>query len=104
MKAVFEAVDRWSARITTSQLNRWLESAVSKNPPPAPSGRRIKIRYATQASSRPPTFAVFGNQMSKMPDSYKRYLMNTLRKDFDLTGVPIRFSLRGGKNPFDKDK
>ncbi|HEX7108244.1 MAG TPA: ribosome biogenesis GTPase Der [Aestuariivirga sp.] len=104
MKAVFEAVDRWSARITTSQLNRWLESAVSKNPPPAPSGRRIKIRYATQASSRPPTFAVFGNQMSKMPDSYKRYLMNTLRKDFDLAGVPIRFSLRGGKNPFDKDK
>ena len=104
MKAVFEAVDRWSARITTSQLNRWLENALAKNPPPAPSGRRIKIRYATQASSRPPTFAVFGNQLSKMPDSYKRYLMNTLRKDFDLTGVPIRFSLRGGKNPFDKDK
>ena len=104
MKAVFEAVDRWSARITTSQLNRWLEEAVSRNPPPAPSGRRIKIRYATQASSRPPTFAVFGNQMSKMPESYKRYLMNTLRKDFDLAGVPIRFSLRGGKNPFDKDK
>ena len=104
MKAVFEAVDRWSARITTSQLNRWLEAALSKNPPPAPSGRRIKVRYATQASSRPPTFAVFGNQLSKMPDSYKRYLMNTLRKDFDLAGVPIRFSLRGGKNPFDKDK
>ncbi|HLA02218.1 MAG TPA: ribosome biogenesis GTPase Der [Aestuariivirga sp.] len=104
MKAVFEAVDRWSARITTSQLNRWLESAVSKNPPPAPAGRRIKIRYATQASSRPPTFAVFGNQMNKMPESYKRYLMNTLRKDFDLAGVPIRFSLRGGKNPFDKDR
>jgi GTP-binding protein len=104
MKAVFEAVDRWSTRITTSQLNRWLESAVSKNPPPAPSGRRIKIRYATQASSRPPTFAVFGNQMAKMPESYQRYLMNTLRKDFDLAGVPIRFSLRGGKNPFDKDK
>ena len=103
MKAVFEAVDRWSARITTSQLNRWLESAVSKNPPPAPSGRRIKIRYATQASSRPPTFAIFGNQMAKMPESYTRYLMNTLRKDFDLAGVPIRFSLRGGKNPFDKD-
>ncbi len=104
MKAVFEAVDRWSARITTSQLNRWLEAALARNPPPAPSGRRIKIRYATQASSRPPTFAVFGNQLSKMPDSYKRYLMNTLRKDFDLAGVPIRFSLRGGKNPFDKDK
>ena len=104
MKAVFESVDRWSARITTNQLNKWLEAAIARNPPPAPSGRRIKIRYATQASSRPPTFAVFGNQMAKMPESYQRYLMNSLRKDFDLAGVPIRFSLRGGKNPFDKDK
>jgi GTPase len=104
MKAVFESVDRWSARITTNQLNKWLESAIARNPPPAPSGRRIKIRYATQASSRPPTFAVFGNQMSKMPESYQRYLMNSLRKDFDLAGVPLRFSLRGGKNPFDKER
>ena len=104
MKAVFESVDRWSARITTNQLNKWLEAAIARNPPPAPSGRRIKIRYATQASSRPPTFAVFGNQMAKMPESYQRYLMNSLRKNFDLAGVPIRFSLRGGKNPFDKDK
>ncbi len=104
MKAVFESVDRWSARITTNQLNKWLEQAIARNPPPAPSGRRIKIRYATQASSRPPTFAVFGNQMSKMPESYQRYLMNSLRKDFDLAGVPIRFSLRGGKNPFDTGK
>ena len=104
MKAVFESVDRWSARITTNQLNKWLEATIARNPPPSPSGRRIKIRYATQASSRPPTFAVFGNQMAKMPESYQRYLMNSLRKDFDLAGVPIRFSLRGGKNPFDKDK
>ena len=104
IKAVFESVDRWSARITTNQLNKWLEQAIARNPPPAPSGRRIKIRYATQASSRPPTFAVFGNQMSKMPESYQRYLMNSLRKDFDLAGVPIRFSLRGGKNPFDTGK
>jgi GTP-binding protein len=101
MKAVFEAVERWSARITTGQLNRWLESALEENPPPAPSGRRIKIRYATQANARPPTFALFGNQLSKLPDSYTRYLMNTLRRDFDLKGVPIRFSLRGGKNPFE---
>jgi len=101
MKAVFEAVERWSARITTGQLNRWLESALQENPPPAPSGRRIKIRYATQANARPPTFALFGNQLSKLPDSYTRYLMNTLRRDFDLKGVPIRFSLRGGNNPFE---
>ncbi len=104
MKAVFESVERWSARISTGQLNRWLESALEQNPPPAPSGRRIKIRYATQANARPPTFAVFGNQLSKLPESYTRYLMNTLRRDFDLAGVPIRFSLRGGKNPYEGKK
>ncbi len=104
MKAVFGAMDKWNSRITTSQLNRWLESALERNPPPAPSGRRIKIRYATQANARPPTFAIFGNQLSKLPESYVRYLMNGLRKDFELWGVPIRFSLRGGKNPYEKDK
>ncbi|HRX37577.1 MAG TPA: ribosome biogenesis GTPase Der [Aestuariivirga sp.] len=103
-QAVMQALERWNQRISTSQLNRWLEMAVERNPPPAPSGRRIKIRYATQASARPPTFAIFGNQLSKMPESYIRYLMNGLRRDFDLAGVPIRFSLRGGKNPFDKDR
>lgn len=104
MKAVFGAMDKWNSRITTSQLNRWLEAALERNPPPAPSGRRIKIRYATQANSRPPTFAVFGNQLSKLPESYVRYLMNGLRKDFELWGVPIRFSLRGGKNPYEKER
>lgn len=102
MQAVFGAVANWNSRIPTSQLNRWLESALERNPPPAPSGRRIKIRYATQATARPPTFALFGNQLSKLPESYVRYLMNGLRKDFELWGVPIRFSLRGGKNPYDK--
>ncbi|HUR44187.1 MAG TPA: ribosome biogenesis GTPase Der [Aestuariivirga sp.] len=102
MKAVFGAMAKWNSRITTSQLNRWLESALERNPPPAPSGRRIKIRYATQATARPPTFAIFGNQLSKLPESYVRYLMNGLRKDFELWGVPIRFSLRGGKNPYEK--
>jgi GTPase len=104
LEAVFGALERWNRRIPTSQVNRWLESATERNPPPAPSGRRIKIRYATQANARPPTFAIFGNQLSKLPESYTRYLMNGLRKDFDLGGVPIRFSLRGGKNPFDKDR
>jgi len=104
MAAVFQAVERWNTRIATSQINRWLEAAIERNPPPAPGGRRIKIRYATQASARPPTFAIFGNQLSKMPESYVRYLMNGLRRDFGLWGVPIRFSLRGGKNPFDKDR
>ena len=104
LEAVFGAMEKWNSRISTSQLNRWLEAAIARNPPPAPSGRRIKIRYATQADSRPPTFAVFGNQLSKLPESYTRYLMNGLRKDFELWGVPIRFSMRGGKNPFDKDR
>ena len=104
LKTVMEQMERWNRRIATSPLNRWLETAVERNPPPAPSGRRIKIRYMTQASARPPTFAIFGNQLSKMPESYTRYLMNGLRRDFDLGGVPIRFSLRGGKNPFDRDK
>jgi GTPase len=104
LEAVMGAMERWNRRVPTSQVNRWLESAIERNPPPAPSGRRIKIRYATQANARPPTFAIFGNQLSKMPESYVRYLMNGLREAFDLKGVPIRFSLRGGKNPFDKDR
>ena len=104
LNAVLGAMEKWNSRISTAQLNRWLETAIERNPPPAPSGRRIKIRYATQASSRPPTFAIFGNQLARLPTSYTRYLMNGLRKDFELWGVPIRFSLRGGKNPFDKDR
>jgi len=104
MNAVFAAVARWNSRIPTSQLNRWLEGTLERNPPPAPGGRRIKIRYMTQPNARPPTFAIFGNQLSKMPMSYQRYLMNGLRDSFDLKGIPIRFSLRGGKNPFDKER
>ncbi|MBI2719016.1 MAG: ribosome biogenesis GTPase Der [Rhizobiales bacterium] len=104
MQAVFAADKRWNHRIPTSQINRWLEAAIERNPPPAPGGRPIKIRYATQANARPPTFALFGNQLAKLPESYLRYLMNGLRQDFDLKGVPIRFSLRGGKNPYDKDR
>lgn len=102
MQAVVDTTATWGKRISTGQINRWLEAAIAKFPPPAPGGRRIKIRYATQADTRPPTFAIFGNQLSKMPLSYQRYLMNGLREDFGLKGVPIRFSLRGGKNPFDK--
>ncbi len=101
MKAVLAADQRWNLRISTGKLNRWLEAILDRNPPPAPSGRRIKIRYATQANARPPTFALFGNQLDKLPDSYLRYLMNGLRQDFDLAGVPIRFSLRGGRNPYE---
>jgi GTPase len=102
MKGVLEADKKWNARVTTSKLNRWLEGAMERNAPPAPSGRRIKIRYATQVNARPPTFALFGNQLSKLPDSYLRYLTNGLREAFDLGGTPIRFVLRGSSNPYEE--
>ena len=104
MEAVFAAAEKWNTRISTGQLNRWLEAALERNPPPAPSGRRIKIRYMTQVRSRPPTFSLFGNQLDSLPESYVRYLMNGLREDFDLWGTPLRFNRRGGRNPFDKDR
>ena len=104
MEAVFAAAEKWNTRISTGQLNRWLEGALERNPPPAPSGRRIKIRYMTQVRSRPPTFSLFGNQLDNLAESYVRYLMNGLREDFDLWGTPLRFNRRGGRNPFDKDR
>ena len=88
LEAVLGAMERWNSRIPTAQVNRWLEGAIERNPPPAPSGRRIKIRYATQASARPPTFAIFGNQLSKLPESYIRYLMNGLRESLRPQGRP----------------
>jgi GTPase len=102
MKAVVDAYGVWNRRIPTAKLNQWLEGALEANPPPAVSGRRIKIRYMTQVKARPPHFAVFGNQLDALPKSYARYLVNGLREAFDLPGVPIRISLRMGQNPFDK--
>jgi GTP-binding protein len=104
MEAVFAAVEKWNTRISTGQLNRWLEKILERNPPPAPAGRRIKIRYATQVRARPPTISLFGNQLDHLPETYVRYLMNGLREDFELWGTPIRFNRRGGRNPFDKGK
>jgi GTP-binding protein len=104
MKAVMDAEEVWTRHLPTAKLNDWLGRMVSANPPPAVSGRRIKIRYMTQAKTRPPLFAFFGNQLTALPKSYSRYLVNGLRSAFDLPGVPIRVSLRTGKNPFDKDR
>jgi GTP-binding protein len=104
MQAAVNAYEIWNRRIPTAKLNQWLEGALSANPPPAVSGRRIKIRYMTQAKARPPTFALFGNQLDALPKSYTRYLVNGLREAFDLPGVPIRVALRTGKNPFDKGR
>jgi GTPase len=104
MRAVFEVYKTWNTRISTAKLNQWLGEAIEANPPPAVSGRRIKIRYMTQVKARPPHFAIFGNQLDALPKSYTRYLVNGLREAFDLPGVPIRVSLRTGQNPFDKGR
>ncbi|MBB3019858.1 GTP-binding protein [Microvirga lupini] len=104
MKAVLHVYEKWNTRISTARLNQWLSEAIEANPPPAVSGRRIKIRYMTQIKSRPPHFAVFGNQLDALPKSYTRYLVNGIREAFDLPGTPIRVSLRMGQNPFDKER
>jgi GTP-binding protein len=104
MKAVVEAAEVWSRRISTAKLNAWLEEAIDAHAPPAVSGRRIKIRYMTEVKARPPHFAIFGNQLDALPKSYTRYLVNGLREAFDLPGTPIRLSLRTGKNPFEGKK
>ena len=100
MPVVMKIYDVWNQRVSTAKLNQWLEFQTSRHPPPAPSGRRIKLRYMTQARARPPTFALFCSSTQDLPESYKRYLINGLREDFDLKGVPIRINLRKGKNPY----
>jgi GTP-binding protein len=100
LPAILEADRAWNTRIPTAQINRFLEDALQRHPPPAVSGRRVRIRYMTQAKTRPPTFALFGNQLNALPEHYVRYLQNEIRKAFDLRGVPLRFALRTSKNPF----
>ena len=100
LPGVVGAFDRWTQRIGTPALNRWLKNATSANPPPAVQGRRIKIRYMTQARVRPPTFVLFTSNIDDLPESYIRYLGNSLREEFDLAGVPLRFALRKGENPY----
>ncbi len=104
MQAVFASYEVWNRRVSTAKINRWLEGVLSAHPPPAVAGRRIKIRYMTQAKARPPTFALFGNQLDHLPVSYTRYLVNNLREAFELPGTPIRLHTRGGENPYDKNK
>ena len=99
--AAFEAREAWSRRVSTAGLNRWFEHAITINPPPAPSGQRIKLRYITQVKSRPPAFVIFGTRVDKLPKSYERYLLNGIRRDLDFGAVPVRLTLRAPKNPFD---
>lgn len=100
MDAVLNTYSLWNSRIATARLNRWLEAATAEHPPPAVRGRRIRLRYMTQAKSRPPTFVVFSQRAAALPASYSRYLVNGLRQAFGLPGVPLRIHLRAGKNPY----
>jgi GTP-binding protein len=101
MDAIVGAYEVWNKRVSTSALNRWFEDAISANPPPAVSGRRLRLNYVTQVKSRPPSFAVFCTRADAVPDSYKRYLVNSLREAFELPGTPIRLMLREKANPFE---
>ena len=102
MRTVLAADALWNKRLPTHALNQWLREAVDGHSPPAVSGRRIKLRYITQSNARPPTFVLFCSLPKALPDSYTRYLVNSLRKSFDMQGVPIRLHLRKGENPYDK--
>ena len=100
MRAVFQAYETWNRRLATAPLNRWLSAVTAQHPPPAPGGRRIRLKYMTQARSRPPTFAIACTNPDDLPPSYLRYLENQLREDFDLPGTPIRIHLKRQKNPY----
>jgi GTP-binding protein len=104
LKVAFELKEAWNRRVSTGELNRWFEEAIEANPPPAPKGKRIKLRYITQVKSRPPSFVVFGNRLEEIPESYRRYLLNAMRRDLGLGPVPLRLEFRGRSNPFDKGR
>ncbi len=100
LPAVRRAHAVWNTRVPTGELNRWFEQALARHPPPLVDGRRLKLRYVTEAKARPPTFVVFGTRAERIPEDYRRYLVNSLREAFTLPGTPIRLELRGTKNPF----
>ena len=101
--AAFEVREAWSRRVPTAGLNRWFEEALAANPPPAPGGKRIKLRYITQVGTRPPRFVIFGTRLSDLPKSYERYLVNGIRRELGFGSVPVRLTLKSPKNPFTKD-
>jgi GTP-binding protein len=100
MQAVVDSHAVWNRRVSTSALNRWLPEIIAAHPPPAVSGRRIRLDYITEAKSRPPSFVLFTSRAEAVPDAYRRYLVNALRESFDLPGTPIRLALREKKNPY----
>ena len=104
MPAVMEVSEQWNRRIPTGVLNRWLADKTQRHPPPVSHGRRVVLRYMTQTKSRPPTFVVFTSRPTGLPESYLRYLVNNLRDDFEMPGVPVRLYTRKGENPYAKSK
>ena len=100
MPAVLKVHDNWSTKVKTRDLNDWLQMAIQRHPPPAVNGRRIKPKYMAQTKARPPTFVLFASRADQLPESYRRYLINSLRESFDLPGVPIRITVKSGKNPY----
>ncbi len=96
----FKYFDVWNRRVSTAKLNQWLEFMTERHPPPLVQGRRLRLRYMTQAKTRPPTFVVFSSRGKSVPEDYRRYLINGIREDFDLPGIPIRLLVRTGKNPY----
>ena len=102
--AAFEIREVWSRRVPTAALNRWFDDALEANPPPAPGGKRIKLRYITQAGTRPPRFVVFGTRLDLLPKSYERYLVNGIRKQLGFGAVPVRVVLKSPKNPYDRSR
>jgi GTP-binding protein len=100
--AILRAYAVWNRRVPTGQLNRWLMGMTEAHPPPAPGGRRIRMRYATQVKTRPPAFVIMSSHADEVPESYARYLVNGLRDAFELAGTPVRLTLRdqGDRNPY----
>ncbi|HSJ78520.1 MAG TPA: ribosome biogenesis GTPase Der [Erythrobacter sp.] len=103
LSGAFELRDSWSKRVSTAALNRWFDDALEANPPPAPGGKRIKLRYITQAGTRPPRFVIFGSRLDLLPTSYERYLVNGIRAKLGFDAVPVRVTLKTNKNPYAKD-
>ncbi len=100
IESVFTAYEAWNSRVSTAKLNRWLDKVTVNHPPPAVAGRRVRLRYMTQAKTRPPHFIAFASRPEQLPESYTRYLVNSLRATFNIQGTPIRFSYRKGENPY----
>jgi GTP-binding protein len=100
MPAVAKAHADWSTKVKTSDLNTWLKMAVERHPPPLVGGRRVRPKYIAQTKARPPTFVLIATRASALPDSYRRYLVNSIRQSFDLPGTPVRLTVKSNKNPY----